>query len=194
MFLVPSTSSVSFGRSLRPARTGALPLLALLSLAPCGAWACRPDFYLHEDPVRVDGQSGAVAWLYDDWEEASIGPAEDLGSGFVRQELLDGHWCSGEASTLIHDCTTGEAVVFGGEFDRMIPQTYEPAIALGELIAERARAGQPLSTSEIRDEVAARDIGFVVTMQTTSTIAIGTYEFELGQACRTYYPDLHGAN
>ena len=144
--------------------------------------------------MRVEGQAGSVAWLYDGWEEASIGPAEDLGSGFVRQELLDGHWCSGEASTLIHDCTTGGAVVYGGEFDRMIPQTYEPAIALGELIAERAQAGQPLSTSEIRDEAVARDIGFVVTRRTTSTITVGTYEFELGEACRIHYPDLPGAD
>jgi hypothetical protein len=33
-----------------------------------------------------------------------------------------------------------------------------------------------------------------VFMRTTSTIAIGTYEFELGQACRIHYPDLLGTD
>ncbi len=177
-----------------PARAGAVLWLALLGLAPCGAWACRPDFHMHDDPVQVYGPDGAVAWLYGDWYEASVGPAQDLGRGFIQQELLDGHWCSGEASTLIHDCTTGEAVIFGGAFDRMIPQTYEPAAVLGELIAERVRAGQLMSITEIRDEAVARDLGFVMLLRTTSTLRLGAYEFELGQACRLHYLDLSGAD
>lgn len=190
-FLPPVAAS---GPLSSPARLRALLLSALFGLAPCGAWACRPDFHQHESPVRVEGRAGAVAWLHDDWLETSIGPAEDLGSGFVGQELLDGDRCYGEASTVIHDCTTGEAVVFGGEFDRAIPQTYEPAMALGELIAERARVGRPLSIAEIRDEAVARDLGFVELLRTTSTLALGAYEFELGRACQTHYPDLPGAN
>ncbi len=171
-----------------------MALAAPVRLDPWGAWACRPDFHMHDDPVGVDGPDGMVAWLHDDWHQASVGPAHDLGRGFIRQELLDGHWCSGEASTLFHDCTTGEVVIFGGEFDCMFPQTYEPATALSNLIARQAQAGQSLSSVEIRDEAVARDMGFVVLLRTTSTVALGTFEFKLGQACWTHYPNLQRAN
>ncbi len=166
---------------------------ALLALGPGTAWACMPEFHEHERPVRVEGRAGAVAWLYGIWKETSIGPAEDLGGGFVREEMLEGSFCRGEAATLIHDCTTGQAVAFGGEFERMIVQTYEDDAALAELVDERTQAGQPLSIAEISEEAVTRGVEFVVPMRTTSTIAMGEYEFELGQACRTHYPGSVGA-
>lgn len=172
------------------------PLLVVVVLGslPGAAWACMPVFHDHEAPVRVEGEAGAVSWQHDIYLEARIDPAVDLGGGFVRQGMLEGNWCFGEASTLVHDCATGEAVAFGGEFNRMIPESNRAEAALAELIDERVRAGQPLSIAEISKEAVARAVEFVVPMRTTSTIALGGFEIELGQACRTHYPDLAGTS
>ena len=176
------------GRRLR-ARN--LLLAALLSFGPGSAWACMPDFHEHEAPVRVEGEAGSVSWQYGIWKETTLGPAEDLLRGYVSQHTLTGDWCGGRATIIVQNCSTGEALSFGGEFDRMVNRgQLDIQEALEGLIRARAYAGRPMSIAEIAAEATEQGLERVVPMRTTSIIQLGDYQLQLGEACRSFYPQL----
>lgn len=166
---------------------------ALICVGPGSAWACMPDFHEKEAPVLVEGEAGFVSWQYGIWEETTLGTGEDLTQGFVSQHTLAGDWCSGRATVIVQNCATGEALSFGGEFERMVNRSQlDIQLALEELIRARAYAGRPMSLAEIAEAAKEQGLERVVPMQTTSTIQLGDYQFQLGEACRTHYPDLVG--
>ncbi len=177
----------------RMLRARNLLLTGLLCFGPGSAWACMPDFHEHETPVRVEGEAGLVSWQYGIWEETTLGPAEDLLWGFVSQQTITGDWCGGRATIIIQDCSTGEAVSFGGEFEAMVNRgQLEIQEALEGLVRARAYANRPMSIGEIAEEATEQGLERVVPMRTTSSIQLGDYQFQLGGACRTHYPDLFG--
>ena len=182
----------SKGAGLR-LRARNLLLTMLMGLAPGAAWACMPDFHEHEEPVRVEGEAGFASWQYGIWKETTLGPAEDLTQGFVSQQTITGDWCGGRATVIVQNCATGEAVSFGGEFEPMVNRgQLDIQEALEGLIRARAYAGRPMSIAEIAEEAAEQGLERVVPMRTTSTIQLGDYQFQLGEACRAHYPDLLG--
>jgi hypothetical protein len=167
----------------------------VLVFGPTSAWACMPDFHEHEAPVRVEGEAGFVSWQYGIWEETTLGTGEDLTHGFVSQQTITGDWCGGRATVIIQDCSTGQAVSFGGEFEAMVNHgPLDIQDALRDLIRARAYDGRPMSIAEIAAEATEQGLERVVPMRTTSTIQLGDYQFQLGEACRAHYPELAGGS
>ena len=66
--------------------------------------------------------------------------------------------------------------------------------ALRDLIRARAYDGRPMSIAEIVAEATEQGLERVVPMRTTSTIQLGEYQFQLGEACRAHYPELAGGS
>lgn len=171
--------------------------LALAVLVPPGAtWACSPGQHGYETPTRSVGEAGEVIWHYGAFDVARLSPAEDIGGGFAVQDLTDGTGCYGEAYTIVQNCATGEAVAFGGEavFAARIIVGHTGVLdvleELNELLRERARIGDPLSIAEISAEAQVRGVESVVPMRTDSHLRQGEGEFQLGVACRMFYPDM----
>lgn len=180
----------------RLGRGWALALAGALVVGPGAAWACSPGPHGYEEPTRFEGEAGEVTWRYGGYSVAQISAAEDLGSGFTAQYLRDGNGCYGEIYTIVQDCTTGEALAYGGEVafaGRAVvgdDGVLEVLKTLDNLVAERARLGDPLSITEVSAEAQARGVESVVPMRMNSHLRQGEGEFELGEACRLYYPEL----
>lgn len=177
----------------------ALILAGVLIAGPGAAWACMPSPHGYEAPTRFEGEAGEVIWRYDEYDAVRLGPAQNLGGGFAVQYLRDGNGCYGEVYTIVQDCATGEAVAYGGQaaFAGQIVEGDDGVFAglerLNEFIEERARLGDPLSIDDISAVAETRGIESVVPMRTDSHIRQGEGEFQLGEACRMFYPDLSPA-
>ena len=176
-----------------PSRRGrgwALALAGALSVGPGAAWACMPDSHGYEEPTVFEGEAGEVIWRYGQIKVARMSPAEDLGGGFAVQYLRDGNGCYSEVYTIVQDCASGEALAYGDRIslDHMGP--IEVLEELNTLVAEHARLGAPLSIAEVSAEAQARGVESVVPMRTDSHLRQGEGEFQLGAACRMFYPDM----
>jgi hypothetical protein len=155
-----------------------------------------PGAHGYETPTRFEGEAGEVTWRYNKYDAARLGPAEDLGNGFAVQYLHDGNGCYAEVYTIVQDCATGEAVAFGGRaaFGGRIVEGDDGVLdvleRLNEFIEERARLGHPLSIDDISAVAETRGVESVVPMRTDSHLRQGEGEFQLGVACRMFYPDM----
>jgi hypothetical protein len=163
---------------------------ALLILGPGAAWACLPHFHDHEMPVRVVGENGTVTWQHDIWELTTLTGPEDLGGGFVVQFTHEGDHCYGERSVIVQDCASGEALSVGGAYEAMIPEISAEEDALLATIRARAAEGRSMPVAEIAQEAAATGVESVVPLRVDSRISLRGFEFQLGEACRRFYPRL----
>ena len=179
-----------------PLSRNALILAGVLVAGPGAAWACMPAPHDHETPTRSEGEAGEVTWRYGGYNVVRMSPAEDLGNGFTVQYLRDGNGCYGEVYTIVQDCATGDALAYGGNFafggQAVVGDdgAIEVLEGLNEFIVERARLGDPLSIAEVSAEAQTRGVESVVPMRTDSHLRQGEGEFQLGAACRMFYPDM----
>jgi hypothetical protein len=165
-----------------------------LALGLTSASACMYTPREGQEPVFEEWERGGMRWLYDEVQESALYPAADLGRGFVVQDAHAGTGCSGESSSIVQDCNTGEAIAFGGNgsIDDLAQwQLLDPLLQDIRAAIER---GEPWSMAEIAAEATARGLEFAVPMRTTSRLRLGEMKVELGGACRAFYPRLPGSS
>ena len=172
---------------------GRLLAAVILALAPAVASACMPAPHDGASPVFERGERGAMLWLYGEARESRLSPADDLGGGFVVQTARSGNGCSGEVSTIVQNCSTGEAVAFGGNFSPEDSAQWSRQSTLLDEVRSRIGQGRALSVADIIAAADAQSLEFAVPMRTTSRLLLGEKEVELRGGCRAFYPRLPGS-
>ena len=139
----------------------------------------------------------AARRIYDEFASAELSEAEDLGAGFVLQDMSDGESCSGyEINHLIQDCNTGRVAVFGEYYPAfwLVDVNAEPVAS--RMLLDQVRAasakGNPMSVDGILAKAASAGITNRLEAETRSTLAINGHKFRLGCGCKTFYPDPPG--
>jgi hypothetical protein len=146
-----------------------------------------------QDPVFEEWDRGGMRWLYGEVQESTLYPADDLGGGFVVQDAHAGTGCSGESSSIVQNCNTGEAIAFGGDGSIDDLAQWQLADALLQDVRAAIERGEAWSLTQISAQAAARGLEFAVPMRTTSRLRLGQMDVELGGACRAFYPRLPGS-
>ena len=149
-----------------------------------------PALHGIDEPERVDGEAGEITWKYGQVGVTSVSSAKDLGGGFVVQYLRNGNSCHVEATTVVQDCATGEAVAFGGQIGADAIGQREVLQSLTAQVEEHAGSGAPLSIPEVSGRAQAIGAEFVISMRTDSRLGLGPFEFDLGPGCGAFYYDL----
>lgn len=174
------------------------------ALAATPAFACSPAPF--EAGTSAAGKACGMVYFDEEYTARGLGDADELGGGFVAQAYAEGNGCYAEASMVVIDCTLGQAVIFGpgstdspmlSEEERAAKET-EPFEVLRSAIEDAATVGTPLSLAEISARAGGDFINNAV-VDVTTAIGISNDEtaplhsYDLGCACRLYYPGSTGA-
>lgn len=160
------------------------------------ALACSPAFHTPTSgPQR--GTACAVTWRPDEIRSVGLGPARDLGAGFLGQMASDGNGCYSESYAVIMDCTAGQALVIGPENFALMERMENPApVALEQVLGRIDRAAEQgrLSLAMVEAEAAKAGLATRLSLRARDRMDFNGRRLALDCGCRTFYPGLKPGN
>lgn len=155
---------------------------------PQAASACSPA--AHPPSVRPEtGPECDWSFRTGDYEAVSLSGLTDLGGGVIAQRLREGNACSFEASLLVTDCKSGEAMLFGPDrVTLMEGNTSLPVLRLLDRLEKRPR-GSFASLSAVLAQAEASGVRTSVSVPKGSELRFGgKVRMPLHCGCATLYP------
>lgn len=174
------------------------PTLAVLVLAaaPGAGVACSPVLFTPA-PAPVAGEDCAIAWYLTEIRAVGLGPATDLGGGFVVQDIFDGNACYWEADLIVFDCGGGAGLVIGPDARALMAEPRETGI---DRIAAGLAAGAAAGRAPVLDALAAAAASegyaapLALRLGRDHEVEVNGQRVGIDCACATFYPGRGPAN
>ena len=159
----------------------------VLGLASGSALACSIAPMTPSD-VPTQGAECSMSATLTGYRAVSLSAVVDLGQGFLRQDIIDGHGCEWEQNLLIQDCAANRQLVVGWEDNDLMDPGETSLGRITARIDEAARGGTPLTLEAIAD--LARAEGLPTQLETAGgqRLSVNGYTVGTSCACSTYYP------
>jgi len=169
----------------------ALVLMGAVVAGP--ALACSPSVHTPSE-VPQNGPSCSVTWFPDEIRSIGLGPARDLGKGYVGQIAADGNGCYSEINFVLMDCKKGEVLVIGPDNFDLTARSENKAPVPFEVVLKdietAATGGIPLTLDAVAARAETAGLETRLRVRTTDAINFNGQSIGLTCACATLYPDL----
>lgn len=176
----------------------AAPTLAAMALAaaPGAGVACSPVPFAPA-PAPAAGADCALAWYLSEIRAVGLGPATDLGGGFVVQDIFDGNACHWEANLIVQDCGGRAGLVIGHDTRALMDEPRETGIdRIAAGLAAAAAAGRAPVLDDIAAAAAAEGYATRLALQLDRDreIEVNGQRIAIDCACAAFYPGGRPAN